>query len=271
MDVMPSVQKKLRTLAFSRDSTGDSDIPSSCEMKDEPAFKALQGKPTFFWVRASRCPLYLRQKTQCGSHIPICYGRLRLRCLWKAGLPLQSKTGNHSHPQTIWGARKYPQAALLKLMILYTWDVCLRESLEVPKGSQATCCVWCGSRGGYGANAREIFLISIWFWVHQAIFHSWGDISVRLVLWQCCWGLSGDQSSKSRILTYLIGKTQLLWTQWRGIGTHLAEMGKSHGFSRVTAGTWSLFSSYGGDVHSKLEFVQWSQDTWLGMRDNSGM
>ena len=48
MDVMPSVQKKLRTLAFSRDSTGDSDIPSSCEMKDEPAFKALQGKPTFF-------------------------------------------------------------------------------------------------------------------------------------------------------------------------------------------------------------------------------
>ena len=48
MDVRPSVQKKMRTLAFSRVSTGDSDIPSSCEMKDEPAFKALQGKPTFF-------------------------------------------------------------------------------------------------------------------------------------------------------------------------------------------------------------------------------
>ena len=48
MDVRPTVQKRLRTVAFSRVSTGDSDIPSSCEMKDEPAFKALQGKPAFF-------------------------------------------------------------------------------------------------------------------------------------------------------------------------------------------------------------------------------
>ena len=48
MDVRQSVQKRLRTMAFSMVSTGDSDIPSSCEMKDEPAFKALQGKPAFF-------------------------------------------------------------------------------------------------------------------------------------------------------------------------------------------------------------------------------
>ena len=47
MDVRPSVQKRLRTMAFSRVSTGDSDIPSSCEMKVEPAFKALQGKLAF--------------------------------------------------------------------------------------------------------------------------------------------------------------------------------------------------------------------------------
>ena len=47
MDVRPSVQKRLRTMAFSRVSTGDSDIHSSCEMKDEPAFKALQGKRDF--------------------------------------------------------------------------------------------------------------------------------------------------------------------------------------------------------------------------------
>ena len=45
MDVRPSVQKRLRTMAFSRVSTWDSDIPLSCEMKDKPAFKALQGKP----------------------------------------------------------------------------------------------------------------------------------------------------------------------------------------------------------------------------------
>ena len=31
---------------------------------------------------------------------------------------------------------------------------------------------------------------------------------------------------------------------------------KAHGFSRVAAGTWGIFSSYGGDVHLKLEFVQ---------------
>ena len=48
IDVRSSVQKRLRTLAFSSVSTGDSDIPSSCEMKDEPVFKALQGKPAFF-------------------------------------------------------------------------------------------------------------------------------------------------------------------------------------------------------------------------------
>ena len=36
-----------RTMAFSRVSTGDSVIPSSCEMKYEPAFKTLQGNPAF--------------------------------------------------------------------------------------------------------------------------------------------------------------------------------------------------------------------------------
>ena len=156
-------------------------------------------------------------------------------------------------------------------MILYTWDGFLRESLEVPKGSQPTCSVWCGSWGGYGANAREIGLISIWFWVHWAILHSCGDISVLLVLWQCCWGLSGVHSSKSRLLTCLIGKTQLLWTKCRVVVPHLAVRGKSHGFSRVAAGTWGIFSNYGRDVHSKLKFVQWSHDTCLDMRDTSGM
>ena len=48
MDVRTTVQKRLRTMSFSSISTGDSDIPSSCEMKDEPPFKSLQGKPAFF-------------------------------------------------------------------------------------------------------------------------------------------------------------------------------------------------------------------------------
>ena len=49
----------------------------------------------------------------------------------------------------------------------------------------------------------------------------------------------------------LIGKTQLLCMQCRGIGPHLVASGKSHGFSRVVAGPWGIFSSYDGDAHSK--------------------
>ena len=47
-DVILPVQMRRRTTAFPRASRGDSDIPSSCEMKDEPEFKALQGNPAFF-------------------------------------------------------------------------------------------------------------------------------------------------------------------------------------------------------------------------------
>ena len=82
------------TKAFSRVSTGDSDIPSSHEMKDEPAFKPLHGNLALFRGRASQCPFHLWQQSQGPSHIPIADGSLLLRCLWKFGLPLQSKPGN---------------------------------------------------------------------------------------------------------------------------------------------------------------------------------
>ena len=77
------------TRVFSRVSTEDSEIPSSCEMKEEPAFKPLQGNPTLFLVRESRYPVYLRQQTQGPSHITIAEGRLLLRCLWIVGPPVQ--------------------------------------------------------------------------------------------------------------------------------------------------------------------------------------
>ena len=93
-DVKPPVQMRRRPRAFYMVSTGDSDIPSSCEMKDDPGFKPLQGNQAIFRVRASRGPFHLRQKTQGPSHIPVAKGKLQLRCLWKVGLPLQSKTGN---------------------------------------------------------------------------------------------------------------------------------------------------------------------------------
>ena len=92
--VRPTIQMRRRPRSFSRVSRGDSDIHSSCEMKDEPEFKPLQGNPTFIRVRASRGPFHLRQKTQGPAHIPIPEGKFLLRCLWKVGLPLQLKTRN---------------------------------------------------------------------------------------------------------------------------------------------------------------------------------
>ena len=53
----------------------------------------------------------------------------------------------------------------------------------------------------------------------------------------------------------LIGNTQLLCMQCMVIGPLLLARGKSHGFSRVAAGTLGIFSSYVGDAHSKWEFV----------------
>ena len=47
-DVIPPVQMRRRPTNFSRVCTGDSDIPSSCDMKHEPKFKPLQGNPGFF-------------------------------------------------------------------------------------------------------------------------------------------------------------------------------------------------------------------------------
>ena len=42
-------------------------------------------------------------------------------------------------------------------------------------------------------------------------------------------------------------ETQLLSMQCSEIGPHLVARGKSHGFSRVAAGTGGIFSSYDGD------------------------
>ena len=47
-DVRPSVQKRLRTMAFSRVSAEYLDIPSFCEMKDEITFMhCRESRPSF--------------------------------------------------------------------------------------------------------------------------------------------------------------------------------------------------------------------------------
>ena len=114
-DVRPPVQKRQGTRAFSRVSPGVSAIPSSCEMKDDPAFKPLQGNLAFFQVRASWCPFHFRQKTQGPSSIPIAEGSLLLRCLWIVGLPLQSKPGNQLSSRDDMGSRELSSSSCAEI------------------------------------------------------------------------------------------------------------------------------------------------------------
>ena len=46
--VKPTVQMRRRHSAFARVSTGETNMPSTSEMKGDPEFKALQGNPAFF-------------------------------------------------------------------------------------------------------------------------------------------------------------------------------------------------------------------------------
>ena len=138
-DVRPPVRTKRRSRAFSRVSTGDSDIPSSCEMNDEPAFKPLHGNSAFFRVRASRCSFPLRQKTQCPSHIPIAERILLLSCLWIVGIPLQSNPGNQLSYRDDLGCTELSSSCCAEIGVPLYLRCCLSESLKLPKGSQATC------------------------------------------------------------------------------------------------------------------------------------
>ena len=207
--------------------------------------------------------------------VPLTYLLLREYSTWGSGGMLaqifNQSQGISSHLGTIYGAWSFPRVAVLILIFISTWDGCLRESFSVPQGSQAACTVCCGTRDSYGAKEGEMGFILCWFRLHRAILHSWVDIRVHLVLWQCSWWLSGVLSRKSRLLIYLIGKTIFLCTKCREIKPHLPARGMCHGISQVAAGTWGIFSSYSGDGHSKLHFVQRSQDSCLVMTDTSGI
>ena len=112
-DVIPPVHMRRRTTAFSSVSTGDPEIPSSCDMKHETEFKPPQGNPAFFWVRVSYGTFHLKQKTHGPSHIPISEGKLHLSSWWKVVSNLQSKTGNQLSTWDLWGAWSLPRVAVL--------------------------------------------------------------------------------------------------------------------------------------------------------------
>ena len=146
-----------------------------------------------------------------------------------------------------------------------------QASLDCCKGCQATCCIWCGMRDGYVFNEGEMCLIFCLIGVHQSILHSWGDISVLLVSWQCSWGFSSVPSGKSRFLTYVFDLEH---------GTPQHEMQGNRASSCSEREVSWVFSSFGrhlvfilelrGDGHLKFWFIQRRQDSCLVMTDTSG-
>ena len=116
--VIPPVQMRRRPTAFSRVSTGDSDIPSSYEMKDEPEFKPLQGNPSFFWVR----PLAVHSTWDRKQRVPLTYLLLRENSTWGACGKLahlfSQRQGISSHLETICGAWNFLRSAVLKWIFI---------------------------------------------------------------------------------------------------------------------------------------------------------
>ena len=130
-------------------------MPSSSEMKDEPAFKPLQGNPAYIRVRPSRCSFHLSQQMQGPSHICIAEGSLLLSCSWKVGLPLQSKPGNQFSSRDDVGCTQLSSFCCAEIGVPVDLDGYITESLVLPKGRQATCHVCCCTRHGSRASAGE--------------------------------------------------------------------------------------------------------------------
>ena len=67
------------------------------------------------------------------------------------------------------------------------------------------------------------------------------------------------------------------WEYWIALHTMQGNLassparGMSHGMHQVATGTWGIFLSYSGDGHSKLHFVQRSQDSCLVTTETSGI
>ena len=142
----------------------------------------------------------------------------------------------------IWGALNIPQAALLKLMIVYTWEGCLRESLEVPKGSQATC-LYDVDRGVV-IEAMQGKLASSQFnfgYTEQFSFLRWLQCSSRLVtvLLGTLWS-----SIKQIEVPYVFD-----WENAIALDTMLGNRASSRGEKKVS---W-VFSSCGRNLRYILE------------------
>ena len=145
------------------------------------------------------------------------------------------RQGISSHLQTIWGSRVFHPVALLKLMFLWIWDGCLRESLHCCKGCQATCCIWCGTGDFYGFNEREMcFNLSC-----LAVQNLFCIPEVTSVFFSCCDSALGDS-------------LQLHQGNWGSLWLWLV----TRNSSARKAGESSLIFRRGGSLISCLELRQ---------------
>ena len=117
-DVIPPIQMRWRAMAFSRVSRGDSDIPSSCDMKHEPKFKPLQGYPAFVRVR----PLALNSTWDRKHRVPLSYLLLIENSSWRACGKLahlfSQRQGISTHFEMICGSWNFLRCAVLKWIFI---------------------------------------------------------------------------------------------------------------------------------------------------------
>ena len=147
------------TRAFSMFSIGDSDIHISCQGKDEPAFEPLQCSPAFFRVSTSRSPFPMWKQTLGSTHIHIVERILLLRCLWKVGIPLESKAGNQlSYQVDFWCMEIF--LVVVTSWSLYTCECVLVDTLQLHQGTQDSIPVRVGTRNCSICIARGSGLIS---------------------------------------------------------------------------------------------------------------
>ena len=92
-DVIPPVQMRLRPTAISSVSTGDSEIPSFVTRNTSLNLSHCRDiRPSFESGLSRFIPLETENTVSLSP--TIAEGKLHLRCLWKTGSPLQSRTGN---------------------------------------------------------------------------------------------------------------------------------------------------------------------------------
>ena len=117
-DVMPPVKMRRRLMAFSMVSTRDSDILSSCEMKDDLLSSQCRE------IRHSFKSGHLSVHSTWGSklRVSLTYLLLRAASSWgacgKLAYVFSRSQGISSHLKMIWGSRHFPRDAVLKLVFL---------------------------------------------------------------------------------------------------------------------------------------------------------